>query len=183
MSNFRKINNLLLATQKSFLDTRRHSRTRSKHPRSFLEASLGFLWKVKISWSFQIVGLARRPWITKYSAQKNRFEASPIPLDRFWSKEDSGKLSAKSVVWTARFSWLKGATLPNNQLRWKIKFSLHPYYSSSRTGFPSHLRKVGKLLRNQTNSQILRYLHFSDPFTPLFDKPIWIKFPLPLYYS
>ena len=33
------------------------------------------------------------------------------------------------------------------------------------------LRKGGKLLRSQLNSQILRYLHFSEPFTPLFDKP------------
>ena len=30
--------------------------------------------------------------------------------------------------------------------------------------------KVGKLLRSQTNSRILRNLHFSDPFTPIFDK-------------
>ena len=39
------------------------------------------------------------------------------------------------------------------------------------------------LLRSQTNSQIPRYLHFSDPFTKNFDKHIRIKFPLPLYYS
>ena len=29
----------------------------------------------------------------------------------------------------------------------------------------------GKLLRSQLNSQILNNLHFSDPFTPIFDKP------------
>jgi len=25
-------------------------------------------------------------------------------------------------------------------------------------------------------------MYFSEPFTPLFDKPCWIKFPLSLYY-
>ena len=40
-----------------------------------------------------------------------------------------------------------------------------------------------KLLRGQTNSQILRYLHFSDPFTTLFDKPSSARFSLRLYYS
>ena len=39
----------------------------------------------------------------------------------------------------------------------------------------------GKLLRTQTNSRIARYLHFSDPFTPIFDSPVESKFPLPLY--
>ena len=29
-----------------------------------------------------------------------------------------------------------------------------------------------KLLRSQTNSQILRNLHFCDPFTPIFDSPV-----------
>ena len=43
--------------------------------------------------------------------------------------------------------------------------------------------EVGKLLRSQLNSQILRYLHFSHPFTSIFDSPFEIKFPLPLYYS
>ena len=33
------------------------------------------------------------------------------------------------------------------------------------------LPEGGKLLRCQLNSGILRYLHFSDPFTPIFDKP------------
>ena len=33
------------------------------------------------------------------------------------------------------------------------------------------LPEGGKLLPCQTNSWILRYLHFSDPFTPIFDKP------------
>ena len=31
------------------------------------------------------------------------------------------------------------------------------------------------------NSQILRYLQLSDPFTPLFDTPVWSQFPLRLY--
>ena len=30
----------------------------------------------------------------------------------------------------------------------------------------------GKLLPSELNSQILRYLHFSNPFTPIFDKPL-----------
>ena len=34
------------------------------------------------------------------------------------------------------------------------------------------LRKVGKLLRSGTNSQILRNLHVSDPTAKDFDKPI-----------
>ena len=34
------------------------------------------------------------------------------------------------------------------------------------------LTKAGKLLRSQLNSQILRYLHFSEPFTPIFDKHV-----------
>ena len=42
---------------------------------------------------------------------------------------------------------------------------------------------IGKLLRSQTNSQILRNLRFCDPFTPIFDKHIEIKLPLRLYYS
>ena len=45
------------------------------------------------------------------------------------------------------------------------------------------LTEAGKLLRSETNLQILRYLHFSKPFTPIFDKPSWCRFPLPLYYS
>ena len=40
-----------------------------------------------------------------------------------------------------------------------------------------------KLLRGQTNSRIARNLHFSHPFTPIFDSPIESEFPLPLYYS
>ena len=39
------------------------------------------------------------------------------------------------------------------------------------------------MLRGQTNSQILRNLHFSNPFTTLFDKPSSARFPLRLYYS
>ena len=40
-----------------------------------------------------------------------------------------------------------------------------------------------KLLRSETNSQILRNLHFCNPFTPIFDKHIETRFPLKLYYS
>ena len=42
---------------------------------------------------------------------------------------------------------------------------------------------IKKLPRGETNLQISRYLHFSAPFTPIFDSPFEIKFPLPLYYS
>ena len=45
------------------------------------------------------------------------------------------------------------------------------------------LTDPGKLLRGQTNTQMLSYLHFSNPLTPIFDSPFEIKFPLPLYYS
>ena len=45
------------------------------------------------------------------------------------------------------------------------------------------LTEVGKLLPCQLNSQILRYLHFSDSFTPIFDKHVESRFPLRLYYS
>ena len=38
-----------------------------------------------------------------------------------------------------------------------------------------YLRKVEKLVRSETNTQILRYLHFSDPFTPIFDSPVESK--------
>ena len=34
------------------------------------------------------------------------------------------------------------------------------------------LLEVGKLLRSQTNSQILSNLHFCEPFTPIFDKHV-----------
>ena len=34
------------------------------------------------------------------------------------------------------------------------------------------LTKAGKLLRSQTNSWKMSNLHFSDPFTHIFDKPI-----------
>ena len=40
-----------------------------------------------------------------------------------------------------------------------------------------------KLVRSETNSQILRNLHFCDPFTPIFDWHVETQFPLPLYYS
>ena len=42
---------------------------------------------------------------------------------------------------------------------------------------------IRKLLRSQLNSQILRYLHFSDLSAKIFDKHVWSRFPLPLYYS
>ena len=45
------------------------------------------------------------------------------------------------------------------------------------------LTEVGKLLPYQLNSQILRYLNFSDSFTPSFDKHVESRFPLRLYYS
>ena len=45
------------------------------------------------------------------------------------------------------------------------------------------LRKKGKLLRSQWNSQILRNLTFSDLFAKIFDKHIWSEFPMRLYYS
>ena len=44
------------------------------------------------------------------------------------------------------------------------------------------LRIREKLLLSQLNSQILRNLHFSNSFTPIFDKPFWTHFPLRLYY-
>ena len=97
-----------------------------------------FSTKFENSWKSQIFGITKKPFPAKYSAQRNRLEAFPIPLVRFWSKEGSRKLSANSVVWAARFSRLKWSTLLNNLLHWKIKFPLHPYYSSNRTGFPSH---------------------------------------------
>ena len=40
-----------------------------------------------------------------------------------------------------------------------------------------------KLVLCKTNSQILRNLYFSEPFTPLFDSPFEIEFALPLYWS
>ena len=46
-----------------------------------------------------------------------------------------------------------------------------------------YLRMVAKLIRSETNSQILRNLHFCEPFTPIFDKHVETRFPLPLYYS
>ena len=61
------------------------------------------------------------------------------PLESYCPKEGSGKLSANSVDWPLRFSYLKGAKRINNSLRSKIKFTQHQYYSSSRKGFPSHV--------------------------------------------
>ena len=43
--------------------------------------------------------------------------------------------------------------------------------------------EVGKLLRSELNTQILRYLHFSHPFTPIFDSPSETQLLVPLYYS
>ena len=40
-----------------------------------------------------------------------------------------------------------------------------------------------KLVRSETNSQILRNLHFRKPFTLIFDWHVETQFPLPLYYS
>ena len=45
------------------------------------------------------------------------------------------------------------------------------------------LRKVRKLFRSQTNSQILRNLDFSDQNLHFFDTPIDARFPMLWYYS
>ena len=45
------------------------------------------------------------------------------------------------------------------------------------------LKNGGKLVRSETNSQTLRNLHFCEPFTPIFDKHVATRFPLPVYYS
>jgi len=106
------------------------------------------------------------PVSAKYSAQRNILEAFPIPLDRFWSQEGSDKFSANSVVWAARFSQLKDAKRTNNQLPSKSEFALHPYYSSSRKGFPSHLSDQKKALpanglRDIMSDKMSKYLEFS----------------------
>ena len=105
-----------------------------------------------------------------------------------WTSVDGSpracKFLANSCVWAARFSQLKGAKFINNQLPSKSEFALHPYYSSSRKGFPSHLsslvtfsetieltqrmhswiafnlKMIGKLVWSQLNSRILSYNHF-----------------------
>ena len=45
------------------------------------------------------------------------------------------------------------------------------------------MAQAKKLVRSETNSQILRNLHFCDPFTPIFDQHVETQFPSPLYYS
>ena len=91
----------------------------------------------------------------KCSAQRNSFSDMIIQNWSYTLKLGSGKFSANSVVWAARFSRLKGAKNINNLLHSKIKFPVHPYYSSSRKGFPSHMS---------------RYLHFKQTF---FGKSAW----------
>ena len=77
-----------------------------------------------------------------FSGQRNRFREFPRPNWSYRPKDGSGTPLAKSCVKEASYNHLKGAKTIHNQLPWKSSFSLHPYYSSSRKGFPTHLKSL-----------------------------------------
>ena len=69
-------------------------------------------------------------------------------------------------------------------LSWLVIFSkTHRRTQRIHSWIALHLRMVGKFVRSETDSQILRNLYFCEPFTPFFDKHVETRFPLPLYYS
>ena len=108
--------------------------------------------------------------------------------------------------------WAPGRAAQNHQIAWRGNFSeiwenptFHEnlYFLNhtknlcfSTTFYKTHrqtqrihswialdLIYIRKLLRSQLNSQILKYLHFSELSANFFDKPSWSRFPLRLYYS
>ena len=60
ISNFRHFFELIFDVRKSFLYTRKHSRTLSTHPRSFLEATRPLSRKLKISWKSRLFRVMKK---------------------------------------------------------------------------------------------------------------------------
>ena len=118
----------------------KHSRTPSTNPRSFLDASRQFSRKLENHEILEFFGTCPGPCSTIFSGQRDRFREFPRPNWSYRPKDGSGTPLAKSCVKEASYNHLKGAKTTHNQLPWKSSFSLHPYYSSSRKGFPSHFR-------------------------------------------
>ena len=88
-------------------------------------------YRLSMSW--------KKKWPIGNFFQRNRFSYLTIPKWSYNHCLGPGTFSANSVMWGERCSRLKGAKTTNNLLHWKIKFPLHPYYSSRQKGFPSHV--------------------------------------------
>ena len=64
--------------------------------------SLVVFEKVEKSWKSRFLSACIGPSPAKFSAQMNRIEAFPIPLDRVWPNQGSDKFLANSCLWGAR---------------------------------------------------------------------------------
>ena len=77
----------------------------------------------------------KKTWATENFFQRNAFSHLTTPTWSYNPFLGQGAFLENSVDRDERFSWLKGRKNTNNLLHWKMRFPLHPYYSSRQKTF------------------------------------------------